>query len=498
PSMSSPTSATRDHSPSSSVHLQYPPRPVLVDSRTSQTSRTGSSTPVASNDLEITDPLYELMNDNAIQQAFELEPVDHGRGAWTFVACSFVMEVVAIGFPSSFGVFQDYYVKNPPFDHASEAAINSIGTIALALQYTVIIWVISLYHKYPQWSKTMTFLGLVTCALSLLLASFANAVWELILSQGVMFGIGASFLYAPVLVYISEWFVERRAFAASIIFAGTALGGAVFPFVINSLIQHVGLRKSLIILAGAILSIGGLVVPGMKPRVPVATATARSSRARHAQGSYRNYDYRVLKRPIFYVLSLTVMSQSFGYYPVPFYLPTYATAAGLSTSTGTSALAVFNLSTVVGQVIAGYIYNKLGYGPLMVLSATGSAAAAWLIWGFAHSAGVLFVFAAVFGSISGAFNTTYVPASSDLAEQSPEEVSFIMGALGIFKSIAIIGGPLVSSALHSTSSLYVSAAGSVPRYGGYGFTSVIVFVGSVLTATCFGGLLTMFLRVKGH
>ena len=44
------------------------------------------------------------------------------------------------------------------------------------------------------------------------------------------------------------------------------------------------------------------------------------------------------------------MSQSFGYYPVPFYISTYATAVGLSTTTGTLALAVFNLSTVVGTL----------------------------------------------------------------------------------------------------------------------------------------------------
>ena len=35
-----------------------------------------------------------------------------------------------------------------------------------------------------------------------------------------------------------------------------------------------------------------------------------------------------------------------------------------------------------------------------------------------------------------------------------------------------------------------------PRYGGYGFTSVILFVGSMLTATGMGGLFSMFLRAR--
>lgn len=147
-------------------------------------------------------------------------------------------------------------------------------------------------------------------------------------------------------------------------------------------------------------------------------------RARRAQVLHRNYDYRVLKRPLYYVLSLTIMSQSFGYYPVPFYIPTYATAVGLSTSTGTIALAVFNLSTVVGtfhggvrctpclvmtdplfsrsclgQIVAGSLCNRMGYGLLMVVSSMGSALTAFIIWGFAHSAWALYLFAIVFGSI---------------------------------------------------------------------------------------------------
>lgn len=117
--------------------------------------------------------------------------------------------------------------------------------------------------------------------------------------------------------------------------------------------------------------------------------------------------------------------QSLGYYPVPFYLSTYAIDAGFSTTVGTLALSVFNLSNIVGepirslcvsgkmlmgngymdvagQIAAGSLSNKLGYGFLMVLSSTGSALAAWLVWGFAHSVGVLFAFAVIFGSIVSA------------------------------------------------------------------------------------------------
>jgi hypothetical protein len=52
-----------------------------------------------------------------------------------------------------------------------------------------------------------------------------------------------------------------------------------------------------------------------------------------------------------------------------------------------------------GQVVAGSICNRMGYNLLMVVSALGSALAAYLVWGFAHTAGLIYLFAAVFGSV---------------------------------------------------------------------------------------------------
>lgn len=43
------------------------------------------------------------------------------------------------------------------------------------------------------------------------------------------------------------------------------------------------------------------------------------------------------------------MAQALAYYPVSLYIPAFTTAVGLSTMSGTVALAVFNLAGVVGQ-----------------------------------------------------------------------------------------------------------------------------------------------------
>ena len=100
----------------------------------------------------------------------------------------------------AYGTYQEYYLSTPPFNTASTSAISSIGTIALALQYAgVLVW-LPLYRRYPEWAKTAMIVALGFLSLSFVVSSFANQVWQLILLQGVVCGIAAGIIYAPLLL----------------------------------------------------------------------------------------------------------------------------------------------------------------------------------------------------------------------------------------------------------------------------------------------------------
>ena len=117
-----------------------------------------------------------------------------------------------------------YYLSHPPFNTASESTINSIGTIALALQYLETPFVIAFAQKRPKLIRPMQWGALVACAASLAISSFANSVglfyskfrsscstlttslskaWQLILLQGVVFGVSGGVLYAPIVIFVS-------------------------------------------------------------------------------------------------------------------------------------------------------------------------------------------------------------------------------------------------------------------------------------------------------
>ncbi|VDC01694.1 unnamed protein product [Peniophora sp. CBMAI 1063] len=408
--------------------------------------------------------------DEREEEAVALPPVDYGAQAWKFVLCSFILETLVWGFPLSYGVFQEWYLSNPnsPFRGASESAVNAIGTITLGIQYMEGLGVIYFTQKWPQWTKTMMFAGLVVCIGALTLSSFATEVWHLIALQGVVYGIAGGVLYMPVVGWLSEWFVQRRSLAGGLIFGGTGLGGAGFPILANFLLQRVGFRWTLRALAAIIGVLGGLALLGAKPRLPIA---------RHATPAPMSFSF--VTSPVFIFMAVTIFVQGLSYFPVSLYIPSYAASLGFSSLNGTLALAAFNMAAVVGQVLVGYYCDRGSYTTAMIVSSMLSAILGFVLWGFAHSLALIYAFAVLFGGISGGFSSTWLPAAAELFNN---QSTAIFMAFSCAKGLAAITGPFVAAALHPKTVSDQDRAGS-GGWAGYGFTAMTIFVGSGMIAT---------------
>lgn len=60
---------------------------------------------------------------------------------------------------------------------------------------------------------------------------------------------------------------------------------------------------------------------------------------------------------------------------------------------------IAEINALPGQVIAGTFCDRIGYSVLMVASGLGSAVAAYVLWGFAHNAALIYLFVIVFGAL---------------------------------------------------------------------------------------------------
>ncbi|KAL8634184.1 hypothetical protein Q9189_000103 [Teloschistes chrysophthalmus] len=114
---------------------------------------------------------------------------DGGKDAWLFLAGGFSVEALVWGFPFSFGVFQEYYSTHEPFK--SDGGIAIIGTLSAGLMYFMTPVVIAACKRFPHLRQLCTFLGLIIMSLALVASSFAQTVWQLIITQGLLILLGA-------------------------------------------------------------------------------------------------------------------------------------------------------------------------------------------------------------------------------------------------------------------------------------------------------------------
>ncbi|KDQ61464.1 hypothetical protein JAAARDRAFT_30903 [Jaapia argillacea MUCL 33604] len=417
--------------------------------------------------------------------ARELPPVDKGRKAWVFCFCSFILETMVWGFGISYGIFQEYYMTHPPFNSASTVTISAIGTTSMGLQYGGALLVMLCYRRYPEWIRPTMWLGLILCASSLCLSSFATQVWQLIVLQGVMFGVGGILLYVPVIIWLPEWFSEKRGLATGLVFGGSGIGGFVFPLLMNALLRDVGFHWTLRIWAAAMAVISSLAMLGVQPRIPSPKFNRQQARPPLIPS-----ELTFFRSPLFWSFITSTALQGLSYFPVALYIAVFTTSIS-SPLSATVVLSLFNSSSILGQIIIGHLSDRFPYPRIMFVSATGSSIAAFLLWGFSKTLSQVFVFAIIFGSLSGGFSSVWPVAATDCSRNKPELGPFVFGCFAATKGMAAVVGPILSGILHAAGKKAVMGDGS---YGRFGFGQVAIFVGSCAAMTGVGSMVVATVR----
>lgn len=111
-------------------------------------------------------------------------------------------------------------------------------------------------QRWPAQRKKASIFGLVLILISLLAASYATSVAQLILTQGVLYGIGGSLLYNPFLFYLDEWFIRRKGMAYGVFFSGTGLAGSFIPAILQWGLDNYGFQLTLQIWALVVVRFG--------------------------------------------------------------------------------------------------------------------------------------------------------------------------------------------------------------------------------------------------
>ena len=364
------------------------------------------------------------------------------------------------GFNICFGVFQEHYSRLPQFQENPNIAV--IGTVATSIIFLGSPFATPLVKKFNAWRQSMVIAGCAICAISLLWASFANSIAELIASQGVLYGTGVLIVYAPLVSMLNEWFVERRGLAYGVVFAGGGFSGVGLPFLMEWLLATYGYRTALRVIAVAQVILLAPVLPLVKGRL---------SSGRHEKASL---DFDFLRNPQFWVLSLSNLLQGFAIYVPSIYLPTFATLLGHSARTGALLLAALNIASTLGQVVFGHLSDRFNNIFILVFVTTFvSAVASFCMWGFAQSLAPLLTYAIVFGFFAGAY-VVFWPKFALLSK----DPLLLYGIMAFGKGIGnVAAGPITARLLLLPSS---------SKYGLGTYKNIIVYTGTLLLASSIG------------
>ncbi|CZR59257.1 related to monocarboxylate transporter 2 [Phialocephala subalpina] len=396
------------------------------------------------------------------QHEFSLPQADGGKDAWLFLMAGFMIEALVWGLPFSFGVFQEYYSTHEPFS-SDASGIAVVGTTATGIMYMIGLALFPAYKAWPHFASITKWAGIPLMASGLIGASFAQKVGHLILTQGAIYAVGGTLIYYPTLMYIDEWFIQRKGMAYGIMWAGTGVGGLTIPFILNALLSRYGFRTTLRIWSICLMILAMPLVYFLRPRLPISQAS-QSPR----------YGLGFMKSSAFWVLQAGLVMESLGYFIPSIYLPLFARSLGLSPSIGTLLVALLNAAGVFATVIFGMLVDRFHVTTVILLSTIGTTISIFLLWGLSTALPLLCVFSVVYGFFAGGFVSTNAGVIKMVKQNDRgADIGILLGVVSAARGIGAIGSGPLSEALVKRG----LGTGQEGFAYGSGYGSLIVFTG---------------------
>ncbi|KAF9093893.1 hypothetical protein BGX27_001548, partial [Mortierella sp. AM989] len=172
----------------------------------------------------------------------DTQRLDGGWKAWSVVLASVLIQTFAFA-PTEFifGVFEQEYLL--VFTEESSSSIALIGTIGTATTYLLGMFSGAFADRWGY--RRTASVGTMIMTIALLLASFSTQLWHLYLTQGILFGAGASLVYFAAIAAPTHWFIKKRGMAIGIGASGAGLGGFYLAPLTQYLTEKIGIQWTL-------------------------------------------------------------------------------------------------------------------------------------------------------------------------------------------------------------------------------------------------------------
>jgi MFS family permease len=243
--------------------------------------------------------------------------------------------------------------------------------------------------------------GTLALSLGYVAAGYAPSLWIFVIAHGVLIGLGGSATFAPLIADISHWFARRRGIAVAICATGNSLAGVVWPPLIQHFIATVGWRQTHV-------GIGLCCAVTMLPLILILRHKAPDHRS--VAGSSTTGDPRttfgLAPNALQAILVMAGVACCVAMATPQVQMVAYCADLGYGVTRGAEMLSVMIAFTVISRIGSGWIADRIGGLPTMLLNSTFQAAMLLVYVGF-NGLAPLYVISALFGLALGGLVPTY-------------------------------------------------------------------------------------------
>lgn len=379
--------------------------------------------------------------------------------------------------------------------------IAAIGTCALGIMYLDLPIIFAIIQRYPRSRQWLSAVGLFIICLAMGLSSLSTKVWHLMLTQGVIYAIGGSMAYSPIIGYVDEWFVKRKGLAFGIMWvrdspsfahsfllclnskltilqAGTALSGVIIPLLMQHVLEKYGYATTLRVWAITLFILIAPLLYFIKPRIPISPNTTS-----------RPVDFSFLKTRIFSLYQICNVIEALGFFLPSIYMPSYARSLGANSVMAALTVVLNSVAAVFGCLAMGSVIDRWHVTTCLAASTAGAVVSVFCIWGTTSNLASLYAFAVLYGFSAGSYTTCWPGIMRDVSRKRVgAEPGLIFAALAAGRGVGnVASGPLSEAFVRLAKSGWDASGGFGTEYG-----PLIVFTG---VTALFGGTTILGRRV---
>lgn len=297
--------------------------------------------------------------------------------------------------------------------------------------------------------------GGIIFGVGMLLTGFATTLTQIIITYGLLVGLGLGMAYGCTINNTVKFFPDKRGFVGGIATATYGLSSVLIPPVANALNNSVGVSKSFIILGAVFLAViiicSMFIIKCPADYVPKGYVPKQVAGGKPAV----NKDWKqMLADPAFYIMILMLNCGAFsGLMITSQASPMAQRITGMSVGMAATAVSVLALFNSAGRIVAGTLSDR--FGRVAVLRGAFIIEIAGLALLFTTGEGDVLRFmaaASVIGICFGALMGVYPGFTAD--QFGPRNNSVNYGIMFIGFAVAGYFGPTVCGKILASTDTY--------------------------------------------